>query len=524
MIVRLHTRVTMAIVGLIAALVVVLSALLFVQFRQTMEETRESNSVAMAEALLRQAERRAQGVAGFLSESLADPLSQQHWDAVRDLAVFARGRRGVDYVRVFNASKGIVVDDTDAVVTDSPGAPETTMTAVLTFGRSVTSIAGDRLTVSVPVAVGVRIVGGVTVALSLTDVQSDIAATQALLEGIHEKGTTGLLAVSGIAAFVFAALGILFSVAVARGISGPIEKLVALTRQIGRGAVDVALPEQRGDEIGELGLALVTMARQRREAEEKARRLQAELAHVSRITTMGEMATGLAHELNQPLTAISNYLRGSITRLRKTNTATKEVLDAMERAAAESLRAGEVIRRVRSFVRKVEPEKVPVDINATIRETVDLLRPEAQGHDVSIILDLAMDLAPVAADKIQIQQVILNLARNGIEAARDNAPVPRQVTISTMPHGEDLVRVTVRDSGSGVPEDLRESIFEPFVTTKGDGLGMGLAICRTIVEAHSGRLELNEDVGPGTAFRFTLPVAESAGGTEARDAPPTAAC
>jgi signal transduction histidine kinase len=511
----------MAIVGLIAALVVVLSALLFVQFRQTMDETRESNSAAMADALLKQAERRAQGVAGFLSESLTDSLAQQQWDAVRYLALSTRGRRGVDYVRVFNASRGIVVDDTDTVVADSPGAPDTKMTAVLTFGRSVTTITGDRLSVSVPVMAGERILGGVTVGLSLADEQSDIAATQALLKGIHQKGTARLLAVSGIAAFVFAAIGILFSVAVARGISGPIEKLVTLTRQIGRGAVDVAPPEQRSDEIGELGLALVTMARQRREAEEKARRLQAELAHVSRITTMGEMATGLAHELNQPLTAISNYLRGSITRLRKSNTVTKDVLDAMERAAAEAIRAGEVIRRVRSFVRKVEPEKLPVDINATIRETIDLLRAEAQCHDVAIILDLAPGLAPVAADKIQVQQVILNLARNGIEAARDNAPSPRQVSISTVPQGEDLVRVTVYDSGSGVPDTLRESIFEPFVTTKGDGLGMGLAICRTIVEAHGSRLELNEEVGAGTTFQFSLPVAEPA---DATNTPPTAAC
>ncbi len=354
--------------------------------------------------------------------------------------------------------------------------------------------------------------GGVTVGFSLADVRSDIAATQALLEGIHQNGTRRLLAVSGIAACVFAALGILFSVAVARGISGPIEKLVVLTRQIGRGGADVDPPEQRSDEIGELGLALVTMARQRRQAEEKARRLQAELAHVSRITTMGEMAAGLAHELNQPLTAISNYMRGSIARLRKTNTVTQEVLDAMDRAAAEALRAGEVIRRVRSFVRKVEPEKVAVDINATIRETVDLLRAEAQCHDVAIVLDLATGLAPIAADKIQLQQVILNLARNGVEAARDNAPMPRQVAISTVPQGEDLVRVTVHDSGQGVPDDLRESIFEPFVTTKGDGLGMGLAICRSIVEAHNGRLELTQDVGTGTAFQFTLPVAGPDGG------------
>lgn len=125
MIVQLHTRVTLAIIGLIAALVVVLSALLFVQFRQTMDETRESNSSAMASALLKQAERRAQGVAGFLSESLTDPLSQQQWDVVRDLALSARGRRDVDvdYVRVFNASRGIVVDGADNAVANSRGRP-----------------------------------------------------------------------------------------------------------------------------------------------------------------------------------------------------------------------------------------------------------------------------------------------------------------------------------------------------------------------------------------------------------------
>jgi len=207
---------------------------------------------------------------------------------------------------------------------------------------------------------------------------------------------------------------------------------------------------------------------------------------------------------------------------------TQEVLDAMERAAAEALRAGEVIRRVRSFVQKVEPEKAPVDINATIRETVDLLQAEAQCHGVAVALDLATALDPVTADKIQIQQVILNLARNGVEAARENAPSSRRVIISTARCGDDLVRVTVRDSGRGVPSDLRQSIFEPFVTTKGDGLGMGLAICRSIVEAHNGRLELVEGVDAGTAFQFTLAVSGETGNKadEAHPAPavPTAAC
>lgn len=517
MIVRLHTRVSVAIIGLIAVLAIVFSGLLFVQFRDTMDETRQSNSEAMAVALLRQAEKRAVGLASFLSETLANPLRQSRWDIVRDVAGSARDQRGVEYVRVFDASRNAVPGGAGVGDGEEAGPPldGDEASRVLEAGRVVTEIFGDHLHVALPIWGDSQIVGAVKIGLSLDDIRSDIVTTQGLLQSIGAKGTANLFMVSTIATLVFAALGILFSVAVARGISGPIERLVDLTRQIGRGAFDIVPPPRRSDEIGELGLALVSMARERKETEERARHLQAELAHVSRVCTMGEMATGLAHELNQPLTAIANYMRGSISRLRKTGTVTADVLEAMDRAAAEALRAGEVIRRVRSFVQKVEPEKSSIEINATIRETIDLLRAEAQNGGVVVVLSLEGALPRVLADRIQIQQVILNLVRNGIEAAGDNDLAPRQVGVSTARMGENLIRVKVRDSGRGVPAELCESIFDPFVTTKGNGLGMGLAICRSIVEAHNGRLEMTTGTDGGTTFQFTLPVA---GRPEAEDA------
>jgi C4-dicarboxylate-specific signal transduction histidine kinase len=441
---------------------------------------------------------------------------------VQDVADSARDQRGVDYVQVFDATRKAVPNGAGVVEVSGWLLGDDEAGSVLEAGRTVFGITGDHLHVAVPIRGGQQIVGAVKIGLSLDDIRSDIAATQGLLQSIGTKGMTKLVMVSGIATVVFAALGILFSVAVARGISGPIERLVDLTRQIGRGALDISPPPERSDEIGELGAALVSMARDRKETEERARHLQADLAHVSRVSTMGEMATGLAHELNQPLTAIANYVRGSISRLRKSGTVTTEVLEAMDRAAAEALRAGEIIRRVRSFVQKVEPEKSSFEINVTIRETIDLLRAEAQNGGVVVVLSLEGALPRVLADKIQIQQVILNLVRNGIEAARDNEGAPRQVGISTAQVDGDAVRVKVRDSGRGVPADLRESIFDPFVTTKGNGLGMGLAICRSIIEAHNGRLEMTTGTDSGTTFQFTLPVVGRAGPEDASH-PPLAA-
>jgi PAS domain S-box-containing protein len=242
---------------------------------------------------------------------------------------------------------------------------------------------------------------------------------------------------------------------------------------------------------------------ERQDAEEDAKKLQNELAHVARLSTMGEMAAGFAHELNQPLTAIQNYASGSVRFLDSGKLDRSELRKAMESAASQALRAGEIIRRIRWFIRRDEPELTPVDVNAVIREAVDLMQSEAHHQSVATHLELAEDLPWVRADTIQIQQTVINLARNGIEAMSENHQARQELTIRTSLNADSEIEVSVADTGPGIPDDLRDRLFDPFFTTKSNGMGMGLAICRSIIERHGGRLSVGE-TEDGTEIRFTL--------------------
>ncbi len=257
--------------------------------------------------------------------------------------------------------------------------------------------------------------------------------------------------------------------------------------------------------LSKVNEGLVGEIAERKHAEHEARVLQTELAHVHRLSTMGEMATGLAHELNQPLAAITSYAQGCVQRLRSKKAKPDEMLDTMDKIAAEARRAGGIIRRVRGFVRKESPQWSLIDANAAIRETADLLGAEAHRRGVTIKLDLAESLPMVMADTIQIQQTVLNLMRNGIEAMDETGSVPH-LTIRTSKNGSDTILVTVEDNGHGIPPETLEHIFDPFFTTKESGLGLGLPICSSIIEAHGGRLWATCDAENGTIFTFTLPI------------------
>ncbi len=257
--------------------------------------------------------------------------------------------------------------------------------------------------------------------------------------------------------------------------------------------------------LSKVNEGLVGEIAERKHAEHEARVLQTELAHVHRLSTMGEMATGLAHELNQPLAAITSYAEGCVQRLRSKKAKPDEMLDTMDKIAAEARRAGGIIRRVRGFVRKESPQWSLIDANAAIRETADLLGAEAHRRGVTIKLDLADSLPMVVADTIQIQQTVLNLMRNGIEAMDEIGSVPH-LTIRTSKNGGDTILVTVADNGHGIPPETLEHIFDPFFTTKENGLGLGLPICSSIIEAHGGRLWATCDAENGTIFTFTLPI------------------
>jgi C4-dicarboxylate-specific signal transduction histidine kinase len=245
---------------------------------------------------------------------------------------------------------------------------------------------------------------------------------------------------------------------------------------------------------------------ERKIAEEEARARQAELAHVLRVSTMGEMAAGLAHEINQPLSAIVSYARGCARRLKSGMAAAASLLEPIEQIAAQAMRADEIVQRLLLFVRKQKPVHEPAHVDALVREVVQLVAGEARKRRVNVTLHLAADLPPVRVDRIQIEQVLLNLVRNGMEAMQSSAD-DRLLVIETRAADDGFVEVDVRDCGEGLDPEVAERVFEPFFTTKRAGLGMGLAITRSIVRAHGGRISVIRNPDRGVTFRVSLPAA-----------------
>lgn len=245
---------------------------------------------------------------------------------------------------------------------------------------------------------------------------------------------------------------------------------------------------------------------ERKRAEEAARQHSEELSQVLRRNTMGEMTSALAHELNQPLASIANYCRGSLHRLQSGDVKDKELISAIRKASEQAERAGAMIRQIGDFVRGAEPHKEHIDINEIVRDIVPIATAEANQNNVQIELDLAEGLAPVYTQAIEIQHVILNLLRNGIEAVIRGSEAIRRVTVKTSLNGTDAVEVNIHDTGAGLSHDIRDKVFEPFFTTKPRGMGMGLAISRSIVERNGGELRVLPEASNGTTFVFKLPI------------------
>ena len=241
---------------------------------------------------------------------------------------------------------------------------------------------------------------------------------------------------------------------------------------------------------------------ERQETEARLQELQSELVHMSRLTAMGEMAQALAHELNQPLSAIANYMKGSRRLLEGAAPDMARLTDAIGKAGDQALRAGEIIRRLRDFVARGETERRAESLPKLIEEASALALVGAKEHGVRVRFQLDPKVDLVMADKVQVQQVLLNLIRNAIEAMEGASR--RELTISTTPAPDDMAMVSIADTGSGVSEEVAKQLFQPFFTTKRHGMGVGLPICRTIIEAHGGRIWVEPNPGAGTVFRFTL--------------------
>ena len=249
---------------------------------------------------------------------------------------------------------------------------------------------------------------------------------------------------------------------------------------------------------------LLERARRRR-GETDLRRNREQLAHVTRISTMGELAASLAHELNQPLTAILSNAQAAQRFLASKPADLREVQEILEDIVSDNNRAGEVIRRMRALVKKEELEFAPIHIASVIGEVVQLLHSDEILHNIHVELDCQDGLPNVRGDRVQLQQVILNLLMNAFDAMKQTPSQDREVMVRAHVNGDGVVEISVRDHGIGFPTDKLAKIFDPFYTTKRDGLGMGLAISRSIVEAHGGRLWAKNNTDRGSTFYFTIP-------------------
>ncbi|MCL6684477.1 sensor histidine kinase [Sphingomonas alba] len=247
----------------------------------------------------------------------------------------------------------------------------------------------------------------------------------------------------------------------------------------------------------------------RQETDLRLQDLQSELAHVGRVSEMASLASSLAHELNQPLTAIANYCEAARDLIPETSDPNLMLVrEAVDEAAKETIRAGQIVHRLREFVRPGDADRRVESLARLVTEANALALVGSREHGIEVSVQLDPDADEVFVDRIQIQQVLTNLIRNAIDAMLDS-PI-RSLTIRSAPAPDDMVALSVEDTGSGIASDVADQLFRPFVTTKQTGMGIGLSICRTIIESHGGRIWFEHKAEGGTAFHFTLPSGEAA--------------
>lgn len=262
-------------------------------------------------------------------------------------------------------------------------------------------------------------------------------------------------------------------------------------------------------ELEETNKQLRTEIAERKQAEEDARRHLMQLAHVNRVNTMGEMAAGIAHELNQPLSAIAGFTYAARSSLEQdASPASGRLKSLLAEIESQSLRAGEIVKRVRRLVRKAAPQSGSVDPNELIEATLALVQTEARIERIEFVRRLAPDVPLLSIDAVQVQQVILNLVRNAMEAVSEMDASRRQIIVESVASKPGEIEISVRDFGPGLSAVALDRAFEAFFTTKPHGLGMGLAISRSIIEAHGGQLRFESKAGEGARFYFSLPLPE----------------
>jgi len=306
----------------------------------------------------------------------------------------------------------------------------------------------------------------------------------------------------------------------------PIAALIPRLRPAGvEGGVEFSARRRDGTEfpaeigVGEVSLpdrclftAIVRDVSERRQAEARVREHQAALAHVLRVSTLGEMAAGVAHEINQPLTAIASYALAGGEEARSGAATPEETADVLEQIGTEARRAGAIVHRLRNLVDKAPPHRQPTSLRGTIRNVLRLLSEQLARHGIQVGYELLPEPLLVSADPLQIEQVLVNVIQNAVDSIRSSERADGRVWIRSARIGDGQVETSIHDNGEGLAADARERIFDAFFTTKPEGLGMGLAISRAIVEAHEGRLWATPGPGPGVTIHFTLAEHVESGG------------
>ncbi|MCP4002000.1 MAG: PAS domain S-box protein [Gammaproteobacteria bacterium] len=271
---------------------------------------------------------------------------------------------------------------------------------------------------------------------------------------------------------------------------------------------DIAVGEVRSGKLIRF-VGLIRDLTEHRQVEEQALRQREEMVNVSRLSMMGEMAAAMAHELNQPLTAIANYAAASIRLLKQNKDSHEDILGALEEIVSQTHRAGEVIRRTRNFTKSGEAINEGTSLKKIAAQIRSLAELDTKANNIRLNWNILDDLPPINVNSVQIQQVILNLIRNAVDAMQDTPPDKRIITVRAKLTAPQQIRLEVRDEGSGVSENAAKDIFNTFFTTKTTGMGMGLAICRTIVRTHGGELGFHNNnrytSSEGATFFFTIP-------------------
>jgi C4-dicarboxylate-specific signal transduction histidine kinase len=333
----------------------------------------------------------------------------------------------------------------------------------------------------------------------IADVEQDLLAQRSAVE-TQAYATAYAVTILGGAASLIVAL--LMGVLLTRGITVPITRMTSAMAALAKGDTTVEAPGVgRGDEIGAMAASLQVF----KESIIERQTARAELAHVNRVATMGQLTASIAHEVNQPIAATVSNAQAGLRWLNRQPPDLDEVREALACIAEDGKRAGEVIAGIRDFMKKAPPRKDRVELNGAIREVIELTRSEAVKNDVWVQTELTDGLPLIQGDRVQLQQVMLNLIVNAVEATSGVGDGSRELLISTKKAETGGVRVAVRDTGPGLTPAALEHLFEPFYTTKPSGLGLGLSICRSIIEAHGGRLWASANVPRGAVFQFTLP-------------------